>query len=69
VSKSFFTIQAGGGIDVGLTPGVAIRVQGGSRFLTGDEGTTQLRFATGVVFAIRARQSATSSLENPAGRL
>jgi len=68
VSKSF-TIQAGGGIDEGLTPRVAIRAQGGPRFLTGGEGTTQLRFASGVVFVIRARQSATSSVDNPAGRL
>jgi hypothetical protein len=55
VSNSFFTIQPGGGVDIGIMPRTAIRIQGDFRSLTSGQGTTQFRLATGVAFGLGRR--------------
>lgn len=55
-STTAFAIQPGGGVDIGVGPRVAIRLQGDYRLLR-DEGETfsEFRFAVGAVFGFGAR--------------
>jgi hypothetical protein len=51
VNSTIFAIQPGGGVDIHLTHGVGLRVQGDYRMLRDSgETTSEFRFAVGGVF-------------------
>ena len=55
-SESAFAWQPGGGVDIAMGRGVALRVQGDYRSITSDGETTgQVRFAAGVAFGFGSR--------------